>query len=189
MFQQHPFIKRWQTICNCNLWVQGSICKLCPTILPTHNTLILISSEPTFPHFLSLVECTNVGLPHLVGKLLQGEFSVLQTAWGFAFTATHVRHIIAHIIRILYIVDNVYQQQCQQQVGVLCQLSKSGLQNCFVWVQDISTQLNHCRQMSRTCTHPTQPAGQVRFSRPIISNRQLCDLGISVNDYIRIFNN
>jgi len=99
--------------------------------------------RPTFPHFLLLVECTNVGLPHLVGKLLQVELSVLRTALGFAFTTTHVWQIIAHIIRIVFIVDKVYQKQCEQQVGVICQLSRIGPQNCIVLVKHTSTPPNH----------------------------------------------
>jgi hypothetical protein len=33
--------------------------------------------KPSYPYFLPLVECTNVGLPNLIGKLLQGEFCLL----------------------------------------------------------------------------------------------------------------
>jgi len=45
---------------------------------------------PSHPYFLPLVEGTEVGLHHPCGKLLQGEFRLLQADWGVAFGLAQV---------------------------------------------------------------------------------------------------
>ena len=61
------------------------------TVLSRDNGPMLPLETPSHPYFLPLVECTKVGLPHSFGKLLQGEFRLLQADWGFAFNPTQVR--------------------------------------------------------------------------------------------------
>jgi hypothetical protein len=49
------------------------------------NEPMLLLENPSHPHFIPLVECSKVGLPHPFGKLLHGEVRLLQPDWGFAF--------------------------------------------------------------------------------------------------------
>jgi hypothetical protein len=69
---------------------------------------MLLLEKPSHPYFLPLVEGTKVGLPHLFGKLLQGEFRLLQADWGFAFSPAQVRRIIALGICIEFVIRNLW---------------------------------------------------------------------------------
>jgi hypothetical protein len=51
---------------------------------------MLLLEKRSHLYFLPLVEGTKVGLPHPFGKLLQGEFRLLQANWGFAFGPAQV---------------------------------------------------------------------------------------------------
>jgi hypothetical protein len=68
---------------------------------------MLLLEKPSHPYFLPLVECTQVGLPHPFGKLLQGELHFLQADWGFAFSPGQVQRIIALILCIEFGIRNL----------------------------------------------------------------------------------
>ena len=91
MFQWQLGLESVQKIGNHNLSVHGSITRLFETVLSLDNGLMLVLQKPNHPYFLPLVEDTKVGQPHPFGKLLQGEFRLVQADWGFAFGTTHVR--------------------------------------------------------------------------------------------------
>ena len=63
---------------NRRLTKQGIISNLFQTVLPRDNGPMLLLQKPSHPYFLPLVERTVVGLPQSFGKLLQGEFWLLQ---------------------------------------------------------------------------------------------------------------
>jgi len=69
---------------------------------------MLVLEKPSHPYFLPLVECPKVGLPHPFGKLLQGEFRLLQADWGFAFSPAQVGRIIALILCITFVIRNLW---------------------------------------------------------------------------------
>ena len=77
-------------------------------VLPPENGLMLILN-PSHPYFLPLAECTVVGLPHSVGKLLQQEFGLLEGDSQFAFSTARVQHIIDNLICIIIVVRNLQQ--------------------------------------------------------------------------------
>jgi hypothetical protein len=77
--------------CNRHLPVQWSISLLFETVLSGNNRPMLLLKKPSHSCFLPLVECTKVGLQHPFGKLLHGEFRLLQADWGFAFRPAQVR--------------------------------------------------------------------------------------------------
>jgi len=56
---------------------------------------MLLLEEPSHPFFLPLVERTIVGLPHLFGTLLQGEFGSLQADWGLTLCTAQVLQIVS----------------------------------------------------------------------------------------------
>jgi len=91
IIQWLPVLECLQTICNCCLPVQGSVSKLFRMVLPLDNGLMLLLHIPSHPFFLPLVERTVVGLSHPFGKLLEGEFSLLQADWGFAHCTAQLR--------------------------------------------------------------------------------------------------
>ena len=64
------------------------------------------SSKKKISHtlFLPLVEGTKVGLPHPIGKLLEGECLWLQADWGLAVGPAQVRRIMALIICIEFVI-------------------------------------------------------------------------------------
>jgi hypothetical protein len=79
-----------QNIWNHCLPVLGSLSKHCQMVLSTDNGPILLLKKPSHPYLLSQVDSTNVELPHPFGKLLQGEFHLLQAEWGFGFGTAQV---------------------------------------------------------------------------------------------------
>jgi len=89
--QRQPVLECHQKLCDRCLPVQGSILNLFQSVLPPDNRLMLLLKKSRHPYFLPLVECTAVGLPHPVGKLLQGELRLLQANWGFAFSTAQVQ--------------------------------------------------------------------------------------------------
>jgi len=95
-------------ICKHCLPVPGSISKVFHMVLPPENGLMLILN-PSHPYFLPLAECTVVGLPHSVGKLLQQEFGLLEGDSQFAFSTARVQHIIDNLICIIIVVRNLQQ--------------------------------------------------------------------------------
>jgi len=70
---------------------------------------MLFLEEPSHPYFLPLVERAIVRLPHPFGKLLQGEFGLLQADWGFTLCTAQVQQIVALIICIIFVVGNLRQ--------------------------------------------------------------------------------
>jgi hypothetical protein len=76
-------------------------------VLSRDNGLMLLLEKPSRPYFLPLLECTTVGLPHPFGKLLQGEFRLLQTDLDCALSAAQVGRIIALIICIEFVTTNL----------------------------------------------------------------------------------
>jgi len=58
------------------------------TILSLHYTSILFIWNRYYPYFLSIIEGTSVEPTHAVGKLLQGEFSLVQADWSFIFSTS-----------------------------------------------------------------------------------------------------
>jgi len=79
--------------------------------------------ESSHPNFLPLVECTIVGLPYPFGKLLQGEFGLLQADCRFPFCTAQVQRIVALIICIIIVVGHLRQR------GQFCNPSDI----CFPW--------------------------------------------------------
>ena len=108
IFLTQPGLETLQNICNCHLRVQGSISPLFQMGLSPDNGPMLLVQKSSQPYFLPLVECTKVGLPHPCGKLLQGEFRLLQAEWGFAFSPAQVRRIIPLIICIKFVTRNLW---------------------------------------------------------------------------------
>jgi hypothetical protein len=51
-------------------------------ILSPDNGPMHLFKKPSHPFFVPVVEHTKVGLPHPFGKLLQGEFSLVQAEWA-----------------------------------------------------------------------------------------------------------
>ena len=108
--------------CICQLWMVTSrffahaLCQIChqslvasPPLLPgLSNVTCTFLQKHLHPCFLPLVERTTVRLPHPFGKLLEGEFRLLQADWGFAFSPAHVRQIIALIICIELVQSNLW---------------------------------------------------------------------------------
>ena len=109
IIQRQPGFECLQKICNQHLPAQGSIANLFQSVLPPDYGKMLFLKEPSHPYFLPLVERTIVGLPHPFGKLLQGEFGLLQADWQFAFCTAQVRRIIAPIISIIIVVEHLRQ--------------------------------------------------------------------------------
>jgi len=70
---------------------------------------MLFLEEPSHPYFLPLVERTIVGLPHLFGKLPQGDFGSLQADWEFTLCTAQVQQIVTLIIGIIFVVGNLRQ--------------------------------------------------------------------------------
>jgi len=68
---------------------------------------MLLLQKPSHPYFVPLVECTVLDLPQPFGKLLQGEFSLLQADWQFAFCMAQVRRIVAFFICIIIVLGNL----------------------------------------------------------------------------------
>jgi len=83
--QPQPVLKCRQKISDRHLPVLVSILNFFQSVLPLDNGPMHPLKKPRHPYFLPLVECTKVGLPHPVGKLLQGVLRLLQANWGFAF--------------------------------------------------------------------------------------------------------
>jgi len=103
-----PGLKSLQKICNRHLPAQGSISQLFQTVLSWDNRPMPLLEKPSHPYFLPLVEGTKVGLPHHFGKLLPGEFRLLQANWGFAVSPAQVRRIIALSICIEFVTRNLW---------------------------------------------------------------------------------
>ena len=78
MVYRQPCLETLQKICSGRLLVHGSISHLFRTVLSPDNGPMLLLQKPSHPYFLPVVEGTKVGLPHHFGKLLQGEFCLLQ---------------------------------------------------------------------------------------------------------------
>jgi len=108
IFQWQTVLKSLQKICNRHLPVQGAISQLFQMVLSQDNGPMHLLQKPSHPSFLPLVEGTNVGLPHPLGKLLQEEFHLLQADWGFAFGPTQVRQISDLIICIEFVIRNLW---------------------------------------------------------------------------------
>jgi len=106
--QWQPVFKGHQKISNHRLTMQGSIWQLFPTVLSPDNGPMLPLQEPSQPYFLPLVEDTEVGLPHPLGKLLQGEFCLLQANWGFAYGPGWFRRIIAPIMGMAFVIGDLW---------------------------------------------------------------------------------
>jgi len=121
IIRQQSVLKCLKTIGNCHLPVQGFISNLFQADLPPDYEPMLYLREPSHAYFLPLVERTIVGLPHSIGKLFQGEFSLLQADWWFAFCIAQVRRIVALIICIVIVVDHL------RQGGQFCNV-------CNIWI-------------------------------------------------------
>ena len=107
IIQRQPVLKWHQNICNHRLPVQGSFLNLFQMVLPLHNGPMLLLQPPSHPSFLPLVEHTVVGLPHPFGKLLQGEFDLLQAHWLLACCTAQVQQMVTLIICIIFDVVNI----------------------------------------------------------------------------------
>ena len=88
IFQSQPVLASDHPISTWGSTVLRFISKPFEMDLPLDNALMLFLQKPCHQYFLPLVECTKVWLPHPSAKLLQGEFSLLQTDWGIAFCET-----------------------------------------------------------------------------------------------------
>ena len=96
-------------ICNRCLPVEESIPKLFqPVLFPDYGPMHFLE-EPSHPYIVPLVERTIVSLPHPFGKLLQGEFGLLQADCGFTLCTALVWRIVTLIICIIIHVENLRQ--------------------------------------------------------------------------------
>jgi len=109
IIHRQPVLNCLHSICNSHLPTQRPILNLFHTVLPPDNGPILVLQIPSHPYFLPLVKCTNVGLAHPFGKLLQGEFHLFQADWHFAFCTTQVRRIFDPIICIIIAFGHIRQ--------------------------------------------------------------------------------
>jgi hypothetical protein len=113
--------------------VQGFNSQRFQTVLSRDYGPMLFLQEPSHPYFLALVECTKVRLRLPFGKLLQGEFHLLQADWGLAVSTAQVRRIIALIICIEYVITNPwYRGQVQNPCNICSARFCSWLQS-FCW--------------------------------------------------------
>jgi hypothetical protein len=87
--------------------VQWSISQLFQPVLSLDYQPMLLLEKPSHPYILLLVEDTNLRLPNPFGKMLQGEYGLLQADWGFSFGPAQVRRIVTLIIRILLVIENL----------------------------------------------------------------------------------
>jgi hypothetical protein len=108
IFQMQPDLENLQKICHRHVPVQGSITQLFQTVLSADNGTMLLLEKPSYPYFLSLVDCSKVALPQPFRKLLQEEFRLLQADWGFAFSPAQVRRIVALTIGIVFALGNIW---------------------------------------------------------------------------------
>jgi len=104
IIQRQPDLEYLQKICNRRLPVQGSISNLFQAVLPPDYGSMILPQEPSHSYLLPLVERTAVGLPNPFGKLLQGEFGLLQADWRVAVGTAQVRRIVALTICIILVV-------------------------------------------------------------------------------------
>ena len=132
-FQKRPGLDSLQKICNCCLPVQGSMLKLFQMVLSPDNGPMHLLQKPSHLYCLSLVVGTIVGLPQAFGKLLQGEFHLLQPDWGFAFGTTQVRQIVALIICITFIIENICSRRQIGNPWNICPVQMRSLLNPFRW--------------------------------------------------------
>jgi len=102
------FSKNIPTIYNHHLPVLWSISQLTRMVLSLDHVPMLLLQFPSHPYFLPLVEGPKLGLLLLFGKLLQGEFHLFQPDWGWSFSPTHVRQIVALIMHIVYVIEDVW---------------------------------------------------------------------------------
>jgi len=94
---------------------------------------MLFPEEPSHPYFLPLVERTIVDLPYPFGKLLQGEFGLVQADWGFTLCTAQVRRIVALIICIIFVVGNLRQWWQVRNPCNVCFPGLSRRQESFRW--------------------------------------------------------
>ena len=133
IFQRKPGLESFQKMCKHFLPVQGSISNLFETVLCPDNGPMLLLQKPSHPYFLPLVQGTKVGLCHHFGKLLQGEFRLLQADWGFAFGTTQVQRIVAHLNCIIFVIGNIrYWGQIHNPRNICPVRSRSRLRS-FGW--------------------------------------------------------
>ena len=99
--------------------MKGSISKLFPMVLPLDTGPMLSLKKPSNPYFLPPVEHTIVGLPHPFGKLLQGEFGLLQADSRLTLCTAQARRIVALFICTIMVVGNLRQWG---QVRNLCDI-------------------------------------------------------------------
>jgi hypothetical protein len=106
-FPRHTDLESLQKICNHRLPVHGSIRQLCQRVLFTENGPMLLFKRRSHPYCLPLVESSKVEQPYPFGKLLQGEFHLLQADCSFAFGPIQVQRIVALIIRMVFAIGNL----------------------------------------------------------------------------------
>jgi len=108
IIRRQQVVKCHQNICNRRHPVQGAISQRLQLVLSLNNRPMLLHQKPGHPCFLPVIEGAKVGLPHHFCKLLQGEFSLLQADWGNALSTTQVWQIVALIICIVLVIENLW---------------------------------------------------------------------------------
>jgi hypothetical protein len=121
-FQRKPAFKSLQKFCNCQLPVHGSMSHLFQLVWSPDYGLMLLLLRPSDPYLLPLLERTKLRLIHSFGKLLQGEFHVLQADWGFGFHPTQVQRIVTLIICTVFVIGNLWYYG---QIGRPCNICPS----------------------------------------------------------------
>jgi len=147
-----PGLEFLQSICDLRLPVQGSSPQLFQSVLPPDYGPMLFLEAPSHPYFLPLVENTIVGLPHPFGKLLQGEFCLLQADWGFTRCTAQVRRIVVLIICIKIVIGNLGQRGQVHYPCDSCFLRFRRRQEWFHWEADGRSRMcarRRCRWRSR----------------------------------------
>jgi hypothetical protein len=98
---------KYPKLCNRRLPGEGFISQLFQMVLSRDTGLMHLLEKLSHPYILPLVEHPNVGLPHSIGKLIQGDFWLLQADWGFTFSPAQVKQMITLIICIEFVRGNL----------------------------------------------------------------------------------
>jgi len=133
IMQEQAVLECYQNVRNCCLTMQGSIPNLLQTIQPPDNGPMLLLQNLGHPFFLPLVKCTIVGLPHLFGKWIHGEFCLLQADWWFALCTAQVEGIISLVIWIIIVVGNHQQWGHMHNPCDICVLRFLCRLHSFCW--------------------------------------------------------
>jgi hypothetical protein len=106
-FPMHSVLDCLQKTWNHYLLVRGSTLQLFHAVLSPDNRLILLLKIPSHPPFLPLFDSILVVRLKSSGKLLQGDFRLLQADWGSTFGPAQVHQSVTFIMHIISIIGNL----------------------------------------------------------------------------------